>query len=256
MVHRPTGHIVGPVVPITEKDWPFDVPEPSVGLFRYMDWWKFEDLVANRRLYFRRSDRLDDDMEGRFSEGNKTFQTQLWSRFQEAHSLRPDLAMESRINESMRYRVFINCWNARDGEDARMWNTYTKSSDSVVIRSTCGLVDSSIAVGAYQPARVRYVSASEPRPEFHSLAPFYFKGVDYYEFESEVRFLLVDSSGTIYIDRKEDFSRTLSAEPERMITTVITHPRATKRFRCEVAGFCRKHLPNASVRRSTLPKNI
>jgi hypothetical protein len=102
-------------VPIAAEDWPFDIPDPSVGLFRYLDWFKFEDLIANQRLYFRRSDRLDDNMEGRFSDGNRTFQTQLWQRFQEAYSLRPDCGPEFRINESIRYRVFINCWNARDG---------------------------------------------------------------------------------------------------------------------------------------------
>ncbi len=225
----------------------------DVRLFRYMDWFKFEDLVRNRLLYFRRSDRLDDNMEGRFSDGNRSFQTQLWKRFQEAYALRPDCGLEFRINEAIRHRVFINCWNARDNEDGRMWKAYTRTSEAVAIRSTCRLVDSSIGVGAYQPAYIRYVSEDEPRPEFHSLGPFYFKGPDY-SFEREVRFLLVDSSATIYINREKDFFRTLPAQPRKIITSVIIHPRATNSFRRKVSGFCSLHLPETNVRRSCLPK--
>jgi hypothetical protein len=100
LIDRRTGTPVGAVVPIEATDWPFEVPSREVPLLRYLDWHKFEDLVSNRRLYFRRADRLDDQMEGRFSQANQKFQTALWKRFQEAHSMAFDPELEKRINES------------------------------------------------------------------------------------------------------------------------------------------------------------
>ena len=82
--NRFTGEIVDEGAPVYDADIPFRLADPEAIVWRYLDWLKFEDLVNNRRLYFRRSDRLDDHMEGRFSEGSRRFQTSLWQRFNEA----------------------------------------------------------------------------------------------------------------------------------------------------------------------------
>ena len=135
--NRFTGEVVDEGAPIYESDNPFTIPHPETIVWRYLDWFKFEDVVVNRRLYFRRADRLNDQMEGRFSEANRQFQTALWQRFNQAYRIRQDPEQEAQINESIRHRVFINCWHVNANESARMWKLYTKSADSVVVRSQC-----------------------------------------------------------------------------------------------------------------------
>ena len=237
-----------------DADIPFRLADPEAIVWRYLDWLKFEDLVNNRRLYFRRSDRLDDHMEGRFSEGSRRFQTSLWQRFNEAYSIRRDPEQEERTNEIIRYRVFVNCWHMSGNENARMWKLYTHSPESVVVRSRCSLLDSSTDGGAYQPVLVRYVGQQEPRPEFHSLAPFVFKDTCF-SFENEVRlFFVPDMHETIFVEREEDFYRTLPVRPDELITEVRTHPKATKQFHRRVAKLCANFIPHLQVRRSSLEK--
>lgn len=251
---RVTGKPVSEGAPIFAEEIPFQVPRPSVVVWRYLDRSKFEDLVVRRRLYFRRADRLDDQMEGSFSEGNRRFQTALWRRFHEAHSIRPNHEQEQEINQMIRHRVFINCWHVNEHESARMWKLYTRSSESVVIRSQCRLLDSSIDGRAYQPVYVRYVGSDEPRPEHHSLAPFVFKDLKY-QFESEVRLLLVAGlEETIYLEKEEDFARTLPIRPEELILGVFTHPAAGKKFRKCVDGLCTPHLPGIHAHPSSLER--
>jgi hypothetical protein len=252
--NRFTGEIMKEGAPVYESDIPFHIPDPELAVWRYLDWFKFEDLVVNRRLYFRRADRLDDHMEGRFSAANHEFQTSLWQRFNEAYAIKPNPEQEAKINEMMRYHVFVNCWHVNGNESARMWKLYTSSSKSVVIRSQCRLLDSSTGGHTYQPVLVRYVSQQEPRPEYHSLAPFVFKDTSF-SFENEVRLFFVPGMHeTIYFEREEDFYRTLPVRPEELILDVRMHPAATRQFRHRVLQLCGQRLPNVKPRQSFLEK--
>lgn len=128
ITNRFTGEVIGEGAAISAADMPFQSPHPNVVIWRYLDRFKFEDIVRNRRLYFRRSDHLDDEMEGRFSEANRRFQTSLWKRFHEAYPIRDDPEQQRQINESIRHRVFLNCWHINAHESARMWNLYYEIS--------------------------------------------------------------------------------------------------------------------------------
>lgn len=251
IVNRETGEPVREEgAPIHAIDIPFERPHPAVQVWRYLDWFKFEDLVVKRRLYFCRADRLDDQMEGRFSEANYISQTALWQRFHHAHGIQQNSEQERGINESLRHRVFISCWHVNTVESARMWELYTKSTDSVVIYSRCGLLDSSTDGRAYQPLVVRYASQEVPRPEYHSLAPFVFKDTTF-SFENEVRLISVGG-----LEEEAEVHRTLPIRPDELILKVYTNPAASRRFRRRVEALCRKHLSFLRPNRSSLDARI
>jgi len=63
MRDRRTGEFVGPIIPIKPADNFYHLPRLNQRVWRYMEYWKFEHLVKHEALYFRRSDRLEDDME-------------------------------------------------------------------------------------------------------------------------------------------------------------------------------------------------
>ena len=96
----------------------------------------------------------------------------------------------------------------------------------------------------------------EPRPEFHSLAPFVFKDISF-RFENEVRVLLAAGlHETIYFDAEDDFYRRLPVRPEELIQEVRTHPDATKRTRRRVSKLCADLLPRSRFRSSVLGKGV
>ena len=218
-------------------------------LWHYWDWWKFEKFVQDRSLYFRRSDKLDDDMEGRFAEANRRYQTALWERFARHHSLAKDGKSDWEHREVMRHRYFINCWHMNFAESAQMWDLYTRGHESVVIRTTAHLLNLEMKPPAYQLVKVRYAGHDVPRPEFHSVAPFVYKDPKF-AVEDEVRIVLAAPlAETIYLSDEKDFGRTLPVNPERIVMEIITHPRAPWQFRDKARAFCAEHFLTARFRK-------
>jgi hypothetical protein len=70
MINRRTGNIVGPVVLIDPRDWPYSQLTPTATLWRYMDVRKFKELLCRSALYFSRPDKFTDPFEGRLSPAN------------------------------------------------------------------------------------------------------------------------------------------------------------------------------------------
>src|ERR1700730_6754844 len=65
--YRRTGRCVGPLTPIFKEDWPYEIPAGNQRIWRYIDLWKFEQMLQTSSLYFRRADKLSDTGEGRLS---------------------------------------------------------------------------------------------------------------------------------------------------------------------------------------------
>jgi hypothetical protein len=256
MLDRRTGEPVSGGVPVSVQDWSFDRPRPDQRLWRYNQWWKFEDFVLKDKMYLRRSDKLEDGMEGRYVESNRKSQTELWQRFNDHYSIAPDSEGAIQAREALRYCVYINCWNMDFAESPRMWDIYTQASpESVAFRTTAHRVDLEITPPAYRLVCVRYAGHEEPRPEWHSLAPYVFKLTDF-EFENECRILLVDRMGEEFvIDDETRFGRYLDLRAQRIVEEVVMHPRSAPAFQKKVREFCAAHLPHAHVRRSVLPKS-
>ena len=55
---RRTGQPVGLLTPVFKEDWPYEVPAAHQRMWRYIDLWKFEDMLRASALYFRRADKL------------------------------------------------------------------------------------------------------------------------------------------------------------------------------------------------------
>lgn len=104
--------------------------DPDVPILRFMERWKFEDLLKGR-MYFRRADLFDDETEGLPLDG-------YW------HTLNLDpydvndiqtrnyhLGFDAQIRQS----YFIACWYLGLNEPVRMWRSYAKGN-GVAVSST------------------------------------------------------------------------------------------------------------------------
>lgn len=114
----------------------FQTPQDDTIIWRYMDLWKFIDLIQTNELYFPRIDQLGDLTEGVFPEEaqNRLFEyLESNGRNEEADSLREGLR-----NQRHRVDKFISSWNLSDNESFLLWKAYTSDLSAVAIKSTVG----------------------------------------------------------------------------------------------------------------------
>jgi len=127
---------------------PYIVTPPDVTrIIRYVDVYKFIDLVVTRSLYFCRLDRLVvDPMEGR-----------LPQRVIDKDDFVANQA--ATMAEVVRECVCVNCWHCRDTENLQMWDEYAAGGTGLAIRSTIGMLKTALspAAGEQFIGEVRYV---------------------------------------------------------------------------------------------------
>jgi hypothetical protein len=150
--------------------------DPSVRVWRYVDFTKFVALLATRRLHFATADAFDDPLEGSLPE--------------------PNARRARRSTVDVRRTVPISSWHLNQGESAAMWGLYLTSREGVALQTTfAGLCD------AFREARerviigqVRYVDFRTDRiPERPPFQALLHKDKSY-EYEREVRALLWDGA--------------------------------------------------------------
>lgn len=251
MIDRRTGKPVGPVIPLKPRDRFYRLPRLDQRVWRYMDYWKFENLIKDKALYFRRSDRLEDDMEGKYAEANREYTTAAWQRFTEAYAINDDAQSRELGALGFRYRFFLSCWHINNVENPDMWRLYTKGPESVVIVSTVRKLLAAMEKHQVVPGRVRYAPQSTPRPEWNYYAPFFFKDT---RFMGEREFRLIGSppdNQPVHIDTMTGLN--LAIDPAAVIDLVKLHPNSPPDFKDRVKTFLASHSTKSAVSKSSLP---
>ena len=110
-----------------------DGAEPSdenTEICRFMEMWKFKDLLKTGELHFARADRFQDDCEG--LPPNEYVRSLGFSSLdlRDIHKLNHDLGCLAQFREGF----FLNCWYHFTDETARMWQDYGKHGVAVVSR--------------------------------------------------------------------------------------------------------------------------
>jgi hypothetical protein len=250
MVDRRTGGPVGPLIPIKAADHFHKLPRLDQRVWRYMEYWKFEHLIKDKALYFRRSDRLEDDMEGTYAEANRTYTTELWRRFIEAYAVTHDPTAQEEGALGFRYRNFLNCWHINDTENPDMWRLYAKTPESVVVVSTVRKLITNLAKHRIRPGRVQYAPQTVPRPEWSHDAPFFFKDT---RFIGEREFRLVASPPDDQsVDIETMLGLSLPVTPESIIDMVKLHPNSAPAFKTKVKALLASHKTKLAVSKSAL----
>jgi hypothetical protein len=107
---RATGRIVGQPAPIAQRDWPFSNIPFSEMLWRYMDFWKFEDMTKSASLFLSRADKFNDPFERRLMPANKDAMSESDKAFRALYKINDTYDDAQRRNELNRRCVFISCW--------------------------------------------------------------------------------------------------------------------------------------------------
>jgi hypothetical protein len=153
---------------VRQEAW-LTLPSRDTVIWRYMDTWKFVEMVRNSALWFNRGDQFDDTIEGVVPP-------------QDAQHIRSSttlLASESlaiwleAFGTCLRRNTLVNCWHVNVAESLRMWQQYVRTGSGVVLKSTVGKLAGSFA--ADDPrlvciGEVRYVDHSSYRMDPVGLA--------------------------------------------------------------------------------------
>lgn len=105
-----------------------DKPETNARIWRYMDLWKFSDMLATSSLHFTRVDKLDDNLEGTWGPSGAFEAYESYGK---------------KYVEQLKYweKVFrtigaVNCWHVNDSESKEMWDLYVSGNEGVSVQST------------------------------------------------------------------------------------------------------------------------
>jgi hypothetical protein len=159
----------------------FDLPNDTK-IRRYMDLARFVSLL-DKGLAFVKPELLveNDPREGFFS---RIMNRSSWTF--------------SKLTESSRNSVFLNCWYVGDEDSPGMWKRYAKNKGDVSIHSTIGRLKTALGTSkqTFHLFRVAYVSrcgsrAGEHDKEVPMLLAYKYKGKKF-AFEQEIRAITWD----------------------------------------------------------------
>jgi hypothetical protein len=175
----------------------------DAAIWRFMPMERFKDLIETGELYFRRSDKLDDEHEGLPPAEFARLALNL-NRYDINHiqTLNNDLGSTAQFRQSF----YINCWHLFDEETAGMWARYSRDGVAIVSRySLLKAVLDSLSDRMFL-GLVRYGWAQGTR---WNLLRFITTKREQYAFEREVRAMLwkVDSGDSVnrHIDMDNRF---------------------------------------------------
>jgi len=240
-------------------------PDDSDGaIWRFMELWKFHDLIDSGQLFFRRSDKLEDVDEG--------VPPEEFAR--QALGLNPyDINDIQKLNHDLgstaqfRQAFCINCWYLFEHETAAMWAKY--GHDGVAIVSRYSLLKAALDPLRDRPhlGLVRY--GWQPGTRWNLLR-FITTKQKRYAHEREVRALLWILNSGDSINRHFDIDNRVHARPiydppvtlpegvkrpidlAMLITEVVVTPKAATGMLEEVEALMRGAGLGAQVRASNL----
>jgi len=228
------------------------LPEPGQLMWRYLDLWKFKDLLTTSSIYFSRADKFTKDpLEGKFAPDYTAPLSPSDAAFYEAYNMPlPDPVSKEASHESIRRCTFISCWHMAEQESQRMWNSYTESPESVVIRTTGNALlrfvnEERIVI---LKSCVRYQSNVVPRTELTHLSLFLFKPIEC-DFECEFRMIrpmALDGTESVTLNDPVDFGRSVPIRLGKIVKHVITHPKANQDTKNKVSSLLKSYLPKVT----------
>jgi hypothetical protein len=194
--------------------------EPNGKIWRYMNIYKFKDLIDTNSLYFTRCDyfQKDDSLEGKYT---NTFQ----KRF--PHIQNPDLT-----------EIFINCWHINENQNSQMWDNY--GADGVALLSNYQSLMDSFTDDVYSfysatdPIRAVRVKYYDFKTQATRNLPYLNKHVDFLH-ERELRVIISENQGSIknFIKPKVDI--------KTLIKAVYINPKTRTDLYQEISKICSKY---------------
>lgn len=242
--------------------------DPTVKLWRYMDWMKFEWLVSTSRILMPSADRLGDRWEGTIAQGHSDWwdnQIANAASDEQRATLQHNRDFIGRMAQAFRMHYYVSCWHRNEHENYAMWSCYTTTPESVAIKTQYDLLVDALPSYVFV-GNVRYVDYSMMRQPSMNMFEVIMHKDTYFAFEQETRaVVLPPATNSEDIAHFRDNHFTLKADSTfrclapavplaNLVTAVVLHPEAPAAFSERVAALCAANgLPEPTQSRRTRP---
>jgi hypothetical protein len=255
-----------------------DIEDPDTVLWRYVDLYKWLDMLQTSELHLTRADQMEDRWEGSYSEVNLAQRPSLYGANWSVTA--PSLSMMYQFGRS---HTYLNCWYMGAGESYAMWKIYDAAGRGVAFRTTAGRLKESLVGPPREPpisgAKVQYVDYSKTFiPEANIFFPYVHKRLSF-SHESEYRLLALWAPEALETDEDEDENEdenedeyeyedediAVSTEPDlpplfirepvdlgRLVEAVYVSPDAPNWVARVVGEVTGKYMPGLDIRHSDL----
>lgn len=205
-------------------------------IFKYMAFWKFDDLLKREQLYFRRIDKFKDANEGRKTQPSIGLLPDNASEFQKEKQI---VELWEKIDEIGLKHYFISCWNVNEEENLDLWIEYGEQNDAIAI-----LTDESRLHGCIKKSFVEFGRADYTRDyekDFnHDSNPGRrcFQKDSSFRDENELRALFFDYTPNSAIDYEHVY---IDIDLDLLVKNIIISPYASLSFENMVCEYMKQY---------------
>ncbi|MFA5394153.1 MAG: DUF2971 domain-containing protein [Candidatus Ratteibacteria bacterium] len=210
-------------------------PDPSIKIWRYINFTEYVAFLQTQSLYFARSDRFEDPYEGATSYANIVLRPIIYK----GKNL-PETAFKkiSQFAEWIREWTFINCWHMNEHESSAMWKLYTHTEEVLTIQSTFEKLQRCLPASCFLGI-VKYIDYEKDwMPEDNLLWRFVHKRKSF-EHEKEVRAVIQEYPTKELPNNEKEIQvglsnnergRLVKVECEALVEQIFISPTASEWF--------------------------
>lgn len=192
-------------------------------IWKYMDFWKFLNLLETSSLYFSDSENLGDNFEGRIPKAVLKLMFEEDKRLGSTNNAE----INGFLEETLRKETLISSWTYHQKESFAMWKMYAKDKMGIAIQTNLDSLkrafkktDRSIYVG-----EIQYFDESKFRFSTTNLYyPFLVK-LEYYSFEKEIRCI------TSCTNEETKEGKLVKIDLNELIKTIYISPNSKPEFK-------------------------
>lgn len=206
----------------------------GIPLWRYMDFWKFLQLINTSTLFFPNVEMMGDQNEGKIPE--KIFKMMLEEDEKIGRQNNFATNYKNFIEKRLRKKTLILSWNANENESFALWKMYAKEKLGIAIKTNYDRLKNSFknAEELIYIGEVRYYDDKNPKYKTGNTFYSFLTKNNYYEFESEVRCI------TTLSNDDEKTTKNIIVDLNELIEEIYISPFAEKSGLVEIINFIKE----------------
>lgn len=174
-------------------------------LWKYLDIWKFIDLLSTSKLYFTRADiiKKNEPFDGKYPDKMYEILKNAYLELNKGDEKQAsmDTSFEWEFIKVFDKLYFINCWNISFQESAAMWKIYTQNNQGIAIQTTYKKLIDSIEKKGIHAGLVEYIDHRTLKLDNgnslnffnNAFYPYFLKHISY-KYEQEFRLVYYESN--------------------------------------------------------------
>lgn len=205
----------------------FILPEAQETIWRYMDFWKFKDLIETRSLFMPTIKSMGDEYEGKIPD----IVRKVWVNDLKKLGYHSSANMfEMMGNYEPILKSNISSWNIAKSESYALWKIYTKDRSAIAIKSNISSLIKSLEKDNFWQhiGKVNYFDSHLNYNFDSNLFNLIMNKFDYYMFENELRIVNLIPSTTADKEEPESVEVRIKIDLDLLIESVYLAPNATE----------------------------